>query len=118
MSGSPSATGSTSRHSSDRVACSAFNMPWISCSSSSSTRGLCLVLRADTPANWSPDSVKVSPQLSGPASAGPGNSVLVQGAGLVDRRLPALVAPDLVLRLVPTGPDRPPGRLGVLRDLP
>src|SRR4051812_14575961 len=53
MLGSPSASGSTSRHSSARVARSPLSIPCISCSSSSSTLGLCFVLRADVPANWS-----------------------------------------------------------------
>src|SRR3712207_5257815 len=115
MSGSPSAIGSTSRHSSERVACSALSMPWISCSSSSSTRGLCLVLRAAVPANWSPLSLTIPLLLvRRPAGAW---SLLVQGAGLVHRRLAGLVALDLVLRLVLAGLDRPAGRLRLGGDL-
>src|SRR5687767_2552200 len=117
MSGSPSATGSTSRHSWARVACSAFSIPWISCSSSSSTRGLCLVLRADVPANWSPDSVTVPPGRSGPAPPGHG-SVLVQRAGLVHRGAAALLAAHLVLGLVLAGPDGPARCLRVGGDRP
>src|SRR3954452_10725221 len=109
MSGSPSAIGSTSRHSSDRVACSAFNMPWISCSSSSSTRGLCLVLRSDAPANWPPDSVTVPPVVSGPGVPGRLLSVLLAGRGMEgtgagDGGAAALLALHLVLRVVLTGP--------------
>src|SRR3712207_4616601 len=112
MSGSPSAIGSTSRHSSERVACSPLSIPWISCSSSSSTRGLCLVLRAAVPANWSPLSLMI-PLLLVRRSAGP-CSLLVQGAGLVHRGLAGLVALELVLRLVLAGLDRSAGlrRLG------
>src|SRR4051812_10410137 len=106
-SGSPSALGSTSRHSSVRVARSALSIPCISCSSSSSTRGLCLVLRPDAKS-----------LLSVTTASCAWSSRAVQGVGLVHRRPAALVALHLVLRIVLAGADRPPGRLGVRRDLP
>src|ERR671916_1808041 len=114
MSGSPSAWGSTSRHSSARVDRSAFSIPWISCSSSSSTRGLCLVLRDAVPANWSALSLTIALLL--PRSGGAW-SLLVQGAGLVHRGLAGLVALDLELRLVLSGLDLPAGRLPLRGDL-
>src|SRR3712207_6917054 len=116
MSGSPSAIGSTSRHSSERVACSALSIPWISCSSSSSSRGLCLVLRDDAPANWSSVSLIGCLLCAGPAVAR-GSLLLLQGRRLVHRRPAALVALHLVLRLVLARPDRAAARLGVLGDL-
>src|SRR3954451_2227868 len=108
-SGSPSALGSTSRHSSDRVARSDLSMPWISCSSSSSTRGLCLVLRPDAESLLS---------VTTASCASSCRSLPVQGAGFVHRRPAALLALHLVLRVVRARADRPPGSLGVLRDLP
>src|SRR4051812_49777717 len=115
MSGSPSAWGSTSRHSSARVARWPLSMPWTSCSSSSSTRGLCLVLRADVPANWSPVSLTIVLLLV-PSSV-PRRSLLVQGAGFVHRGPAGPVALDFVLRLVLAGLDLPAAGLRLGGDL-
>src|SRR3954469_1472439 len=114
-SGSPSATGSGSRHSSARVERPPLSIPWISCSSSSSTRGLCLVPRWAVPAKSSPVSLTCVLLSVRPRAA---LSFPVQRTGPVHRRPPARVAADLVLRVVLAGPDRATGGLGVLGDLP
>src|SRR4051794_17376764 len=113
-SGSPSALGSTSRHSSARVDRSALSIPCISCSSSSSTRGLCLVLRPDANSLLS----VTNASCAWFCRNGSCRSLPVQGVGPVHRRPAARIALHLVLRLLRAGTDGPSGGLGVLRDLP
>src|SRR3954454_4369110 len=104
-SGSPSALGSTSRHSSARVDRSALSIPCISCSSSSSTRGLCLVLRPDANSLLS----VTNASCAWFCRNGSCRSLPVQGVGPVHRRPAARIAPHLVLRLLRAGTDGPPG---------
>src|SRR5206468_4307899 len=85
------------------------------CFSSSSSRGLCLVLRADVPAKVSSVSLTCAP--SSRPRCGPDRSVLVEGAGLVHGRPATLVALHLVLGLLAARADLPPGGLGVGGDL-
>src|SRR4051794_3527761 len=114
-SGSPSAVGSGSFHSSACVERPARIMPSISWARASSSRAECLVLRADVPAKVSSFSLTWSPLPCAPCRR---CSVLVQGAGLVDGGAAALLALDLVLRFVLAGPHGAAGRLGVLGDRP
>src|SRR4051794_34351780 len=111
-SGSPSAVGSGSFHSSACVGRPARIMPSTSWARASSSRAECLVLRADVPAKVSSFSLTCS------SSSGRWrDSVLLQRAGLVDGGTAALLALHLVLRVVGARPDLPAGGLGVLRDL-
>src|SRR4051794_3410028 len=113
-SGSPSAVGSGSFHSSACVERPARIIPSTSWASASSSRGECLVLRAAVPAKVSSFSL-ICPPPTAPRRRG---LVLLQRARLVDGGAAALLALHLVLRLVFAGPHGAAGRLGVLGDLP
>src|SRR4051812_41184606 len=114
-SGSPSAAGSGSFHSSACVERPARIIPSISWARASSSRAECLVLRAAVPAKVSSFSLT---WFSLPCASRRRGSVLLQCAGLVDGGAAALLALHLVLRVVLAGPHGAAGRLGVLGDLP